>query len=506
MISIKEHCARSNAQYIVNGQPEGAKPQIPEYTEVLHYPELTCDEVKKLFEKAKEDAIKNQASYISNPAVDFTRNRTWTFTRTVDTILNLGKESVQSGLDNSTDMSDNKLRGNAFCMARQKISHNAFQDMMSGFSKSAPSPTYKGFNPLGMDGSVLNIPTNRSEMATYHSNKKTDGGYNQLFVNGRVNLMDKTIKEAMVTAMSKKDERTAAAAIISGDDHGEPNINILDRGYEGYDLFITIIEKGEHFVCRVKEHDSNGILSGIELPQTPEFDTTHVFFLTRSQAKEMKEVEGYKLVPASQRIGRLETATDFYALKLRIVRIEVAPGKYETLVTDLLEEATGFTVKDLKYLYYLRWNHEVTYKLVKYVAGLIHLHSYFLENILQEVYATIFMYNVSRLTANCIDIGNGNTPVVSQKEYEEGCEAIEKRAEEAAKGVEIDWTKPVEVSFEKWWVNFSLAYGNIKRWLYGEGNARELCKRVNLNKVKYRPGRNFKRNVRPQHARHAFYC
>ena len=49
-----------------------------------------------------------------------------------------------------------------------------------------------------------------------------------------------------------------------------PVILIADRGYEAYNNMAHIEQKGWNYLIRVKE--KQGILSGLQLPDTPEFD------------------------------------------------------------------------------------------------------------------------------------------------------------------------------------------------------------------------------------------
>lgn len=48
-------------------------------------------------------------------------------------------------------------------------------------------------------------------------------------------------------------------------------------------------------------------------------------------------------------------------------------------------------------------------------------------------------------------------------------------------------------------------YFSMKRWLNGEGSAGALIERVSRNKITYRPGRSYVRNVRPQRAKSPYY-
>ena len=49
-------------------------------------------------------------------------------------------------------------------------------------------------------------------------------------------------------------------------------ILIADRGYENYNVMAHAINKGWKFVVRIKDKNSNGIASGLNLPKTDIFD------------------------------------------------------------------------------------------------------------------------------------------------------------------------------------------------------------------------------------------
>ena len=52
-----------------------------------------------------------------------------------------------------------------------------------------------------------------------------------------------------------------------------------------------------------------------------------------------------------------------------------------------------FTAEDLKEIYHLRWNIETSYLLSKWALGMTSYHSKKADNVKQEVYADLIMYN-----------------------------------------------------------------------------------------------------------------
>ena len=79
-----------------------------------------------------------------------------------------------------------------------------------------------------------------------------------------------------------------------------------------------------------------------------------------------------------------ETSTE-YLLSLRIVRIVIAPGIYENLITNLPD--IEFDMDDLKELYHLRWAQENAYRDLKYPLCLKAFHSKKYTYIVQEVFS-----------------------------------------------------------------------------------------------------------------------
>ena len=87
----------------------------------------------------------------------------------------------------------------------------------------------------------------------------------------------------------------------------------------------------------------------------------------------------------------------FYEADYRIVRIKI-DGKdeeYESLVTNL--ERSEFSVSDIKELYRLRWDIEVSYRHLKYSVDLNALHSKRRDFIRQEIWARMIMFNISMI-------------------------------------------------------------------------------------------------------------
>ncbi len=72
-------------------------------------------------------------------------------------------------------------------------------------------------------------------------------------------------------------------------------ILVADRGYENYNIFAHAIEKGWKFAIRVKDKNSNGIASGLNLPPNDEFDIDITQIFSRINTKTTKKNAGYRV-------------------------------------------------------------------------------------------------------------------------------------------------------------------------------------------------------------------
>ena len=72
-----------------------------------------------------------------------------------------------------------------------------------------------------------------------------------------------------------------------------------------------------------------------------------------------------------------------YNISLRVVRIEIADGCFENIITNLPD--LEFDIEDFKELYHLRWQEETAFRDLKYPLCLKAFHSKKYEYIEQEI-------------------------------------------------------------------------------------------------------------------------
>jgi IS4 transposase len=153
-----------------------------------------------------------------------------------------------------------------------------------------------------------------------------------------------------------------------------PVIIIADRGYEGYNLFTHLIKSGQNFIIRLKDDDSNGIISTYEFPyeSNGEFDCDIETTLTWKQTNYVKENRQIYTYVSSDRFDFYEDGNPYFPLELRILCVEIAPGQFEYLATNL--DRNEFQPAAIKELYHLRWGQEGSFRDLKYTIDLVHFH------------------------------------------------------------------------------------------------------------------------------------
>ena len=176
---------------------------------------------------------------------------------------------------------------------------------------------------------------------------------------------------------------------------------IMDRGYESYNVMAHCQERNWSYIIRIRD-GNNSMKTSFRLPNTPCFDEEFDLKICRKQTNDMKELyrdfpNQYHFLPHNASFDFLPNSNrksdpiSFYDLHFRMVRLEIKPSFFETLVTN-----TDYSPEKLKDLYAYRWGIETSFRDLKYSIGLTHFHAKKKEGILQEIYARFINFNVCK--------------------------------------------------------------------------------------------------------------
>lgn len=359
-----------------------------------------ADTVKKNLLSLLNDMEENPWLFSKNPEADFTRKRKLDFKEMIRIILSIGGNSLNLELMKYFSYDSEAATCSAFVQQRNKILPETFEFIFHEFTTSTIKPAlFEGYRLLAVDGSDLCIAHNPKDSDNYIPNGSGSGakGYNLLHLNAMYDLCSRVYVDAIVQAGRKEDEYKALTDMVDRSNIEEKAIIIADRGYESYNVFEHIVRKGWNYVIRVKDINSNGIASGLILPNQDSFDIDYELLMTRRQTNYIKaHPELYKFMPANQNFEYLPIGSkETYPMKFRIVRFPLSKDSYEVIITNL--DRKEFPAEKIKNIYHMRWGIETSFRELKYAIGLANFHSKKVEYIIQEIFARLTMYNFCEL-------------------------------------------------------------------------------------------------------------
>ncbi|MBU5445690.1 IS4 family transposase [Paenibacillus sp. MSJ-34] len=345
------------------------------------------------------------APYVKNPNKDFTRKKKLPFETVMELLISMGGNSIYKELLESQGYDVNTATTSAFVQQRNKILPSAVEFLFHKFTQSYTDiKNYRGYRLLAVDGSDLQFATDSTDTDTYFQNQPNTKGYNLLHLNAAYDLCNRLYVDAIVQSRRLWNEGRALAEMVGRSPIKGKTIVIADRGYESYNNFAHIERKKWNYVIRVKDLDSNGILSGLRLPTGGEFDIDVHLTLTKKQTKEIKaHPEMYKFVPSTSTFDFLDLHDNlFYPISFRVVRFVLPYGTYETVITNL--SAVDFPPDEIKSIYNMRWGIETSFRALKYTVGLTSFHAKRQESIIQEIFARMIMYNFAEMITSHVVI------------------------------------------------------------------------------------------------------
>ena len=368
------------------------------------------------------DSIDTMSKYCSmfvkNPEKDFVRKRKLDFSTVIKMLLSMEGGGLKKELYDFFEYSIDTASVSAFVQQREKIYPEALEILFHDFNDKFPDfKTYNGYRLLACDGSDLNIPRNPDDSSTFFQVNSDDKGFNQLHLNVLYDLCNRRYVDSIIQPGRQENESRALTEMIDRCQIKEKSIIIADRNYETYNIFAHAEKKGVNYLIRVKDRDSNGMISSYDLPEQDEFDIDISLILTRKQTKDVKENPSlYKFLPKISPFDYLDLHWNkFYPINFRVVRFKISEDTYESIITNL--NRIEFPADKIKELYHIRWGIETSFRELKYAIGLTNFHSKKVEYILQEIYARLTMYNFCEIITTSVTIQQKSTKHVYQLNY-----------------------------------------------------------------------------------------
>ena len=375
--------------------------------------------IKSTLHSVIRDMAKHSEDFCRCPEKDFTRRRKLPFEKILSLLVKMGGHSLRDEMLDCLDFEKMPASVSALVQQRSKILPEALEYLFQEFTRRCQTrKQYKGYRLLAVDGSDLQFAANPNDPLSYFPGANGQKPYSFLHLNALYDLSSNLYLDAVVQKKREANENAALVSMVDRSGIHEPVILTADRGYESYNTLEHIREKGWHFLIRLRE--SKGILSALSLPDG-DFDMSIQLFLTRKQNKKLKQLQKeipgkYRFLPINVNFDYLPWGTDgFYPFSFRIVRFKISEDSTETLITNL--DRNSFPVEQLKHLYHLRWGIETSFRQLKYTIGLSLFQSKKVENITQEIFARLTMYNFCELITSHVVIQNKRRKYVYQTNF-----------------------------------------------------------------------------------------
>lgn len=360
-----------------------------------------CNIVKNKLNMLIRSMEKNVSNFVVDPKRDFVRKSELSFSKTMRFILGMGSQTLGKELMEFYGFDPKMVSVSAIVQRRAKILPTAFQHLFHKFNETfSQTNFFHGYRLYAVDGSDIHIPTIPDDHSTHYNADADSKGYNLMHLNALYDLLNKRYFNAVIQDSRMENENKALISMIKNVTND--SIIIADRNYDSYNNIAHLEAKGLKYVIRIKS--TTGIIKKFNIPSDKEVDFTADILLTRRQTNEVKaDPKHYRYLPASSTFDFIPKGSkDTYPLKFRIIRIKIAEGKYETIVTNLWDNE--FSADDIKKIYKMRWCIETSFRELKYHIGLISFHSKKKDCVIQEIFASLIMYNLSMLITENIVI------------------------------------------------------------------------------------------------------
>lgn len=320
---------------------------------------------------SQHDGFESRHKYGVN---SFTRTRKLPFNTVLQLLLRKGVKSAQLALNEWCEDLDEQITASALSQARQKFRHTAFIELLE---KAVVEVMYgdddykkfRGRRLLAIDCSSLRLPDTRetrqkfSKVSHRDARGKTCGEQ----VEGKASVLYDVLNNIPLSAQlcpGRVHDLPASQSHLVNLKEGD--VIVVDRAFGASVFFAQIVARNADFVVRCKRRA---------------WEAYHNLFVDG----------GKKEVITTLRVSEGgEEVAPIRELKVRFIRIELADGEVEVLVTSLINQKK-YPRKLFKALYYKRWNIETYFQTLKSRLSIDNFSGKSVESIYQDFYSTIYV-------------------------------------------------------------------------------------------------------------------
>lgn len=363
---------------------------------------------KKVFTKmghklTKLDRQKHEKDLLTDESHFTRKGKKLSFIEDMKILISIGSLSMKKELYDYFNCDSDAVSLPGFIKSRAKIKEDAFIELLKMMNDAYPcKKTYRGYRLMAVDGSDLPISTDQTDIETLKRNQAVV--FNMFHLNTLYDILNHRYIDSIIQTIRNTNEMEAMWTMAERYE-GDKAIFIADRNYPSYNNMEHMKKTDYKFLMRVKDiNSSTSPISSFGLSDNcGEFDKdVHIIFTNKSTKDILADPKLYKRIQKNQRFDFLDNDHHFYDADYRVVRIKIEDSDegYESIITNLPRDE--FSVNDIKELYKLRWDIEVSYRHLKYSVGLNALHSKRRDFIRQEIWARMIVFNISMIIIDSV--------------------------------------------------------------------------------------------------------
>jgi hypothetical protein len=307
----------------------------------------------------------------------------------------------------------NPISKSAYSQSRYKIQSKLYQVLNNLFlslvyevviSSSVEANTelslkkWRGYFLEAIDGTCL-VLAQTKELGDYFGKHKNGAGKSKIVETVmakclvRADLLNKYVVQNEVFKTTESELSICKTWLWQLNSN---SISIFDRGFGSAAMFAYLVRNNKPFVCRLKISFNRVVkdfMAG-DLTDTEVYFTIgkSETFVNQALSTEKDGDLAIKDIPDTL----IKKGT---TVLVRLVKVVLPSGEIEVLATNLMDK-TAITVADLADLYRQRWGVETVIDSLKNQLLMMVFSGLKPEAILQDIYATIFVYNLRQLLIN----------------------------------------------------------------------------------------------------------
>lgn len=348
--------------------------------------------------------------------------------------------------------------GAAFSKARAKFKHTAFIELSEAIIKEfyADGPhrrDWKGFRVIACDGTKVELPNSGEikERFGIHS-VRSDG--KEISMATICELFDPLNNICLAAEVDgfKTSELDLAWKMIQERTFGKGDIFVFDRYFYSSLLAIYLKQIGADFCFRIKGNSK--LVKSLKLKNL----TDGIFEIGIGRESKKRAL-----------LYNISNQT----IKCRLTIVPLERGEEEYLLSSFIDQEQ-VSVEDLKELYFLRWGIEEHYKILKHRACLENFSGKSVESVLQDIYAKIFIINLTCILIHPVDHLLAETPKKKHVHKVNFTDAFARMK-----------YLPIKLFIEKGFKSIKKVLHSLQQWFL-------------RNTIPIRPGRKFQRHKIPK--------